>query len=53
MIRDFCIPGPSNKLTRCGLSCLFKGDIPNMRVSDHGLGHPLVITLFSTVIQNQ
>ena len=30
MIRDFsCVPAPWNKLTRGGLSCLLKGNVPS------------------------
>jgi 4a-hydroxytetrahydrobiopterin dehydratase len=31
-----CVSGPWNKLTRRGLSCLFKGNVPSMPVSGHG-----------------
>lgn len=33
MIRDFpCVPAPWNKLTRGGLSCLLKANVPSMPI---------------------
>jgi len=34
MIRNSLVPGPRNKLTRRGFSCLFNGNVPRMPVSD-------------------
>jgi|SRR5271170_7493510 hypothetical protein len=34
------IPRPSNKLTRCGVSCLFKRDVPRMLASDELVYQP-------------